>query len=58
MKRGNGIKGRDDRSSGIEILMTVSKQRDEDEIDPIPRNSLALGLVYSGKFDDSVVFCP
>ena len=24
MKRGNGIKGRDDRSSGIEILMTDS----------------------------------
>jgi hypothetical protein len=34
MKRGNGIKGRDDRSSGIEILR---KLHEYNEIDPIPR---------------------
>ena len=50
IKHGSGIKDRDDKSSGIEILMTESftkfkpndpfklanKQREENEIDPIP----------------------
>ena len=51
MKRGSGGKGRDDKSNGIEILMgeafakinrtdpliLARKQREENEIDPIPR---------------------
>jgi hypothetical protein len=31
MKRGNGIKDRDDRSSGIEVLMTGNGIKDRDD---------------------------
>ena len=49
MKHGNGVKGRDDKSSGVEILMTetftkinpltlycyLSKKHEHNKIDPI-----------------------